>query len=76
MDIATTEHRYFTLVNKSFMREPRVWRSMTTKRSMRAITFSALMLIQVLAPITYAAPSSTPTVAIDTDVDLALLSGI
>ena len=49
---------------------------MTTKRSMRAITFSALMLIQVLAPITYAAPSPTPTVVIDTEVDLALLSGI
>ena len=49
---------------------------MTTKRSMRAITFSALMLIQVLAPITYAAPSSTPTVVIDTDVNLALLGGI
>lgn len=34
------------------------------------------MVIQVLAPITYATPSLTPTAVIDTDVDLALLNGI
>ena len=42
----------------------------------RAIIFSALMLIQVLAPITYAAPSLEAEMAIETEVDLDLLSAI
>ncbi|MAI40227.1 MAG: hypothetical protein CMA09_02885 [Euryarchaeota archaeon] len=49
---------------------------MTTTRRMRAITFSALMLIQVIAPITYAAPSSSPNIEIETDADLDLFSSI
>jgi len=49
---------------------------MTPTHRMRAITFSALMLIQVLAPITYAAPSSEPAIVIETDIDLDLLSTI
>ena len=43
---------------------------------MRAITFSALMLIQVIAPITYAAPSSSPNIEIETNADLDLFSSI
>ena len=49
---------------------------MTQSKSMRAIVFSALMLIQVLAPITYAAPSSTPDIILETKVDLGLLSTV
>jgi len=49
---------------------------MTQSKSMRAIVFSALMLIQVLAPITYAAPSSGPDIVIETELDLDLLSTI
>ena len=49
---------------------------MRKNRIAQAITFSALMLIQILAPITYAAPSLGPDLAIDTDVDLDLLSAI
>ena len=49
---------------------------MTTTLRMRAIIFSALMLIQVIAPITYAVPSSGPDVIIETEVDLDLLSTV
>ena len=49
---------------------------MTPTHRMRAITFSALMLIQVLAPITYAAPSSEPAILIETDIDLELFSQV
>ena len=49
---------------------------MTNTRRVRAVTFSALMLIQVLAPITYAAPSLAPESDVNTDVDLDLLSAI
>ena len=49
---------------------------MKTKRRMRAIAFSALMLIQVLAPITYAASPSGPEVIVETDIDLELLSAV
>ena len=49
---------------------------MTTTPRVRAIIFSALMLIQVLAPITYAAPSLEAEMAIETEVDLDLLSAI
>ena len=49
---------------------------MTNTRRVRAVTFSALMLIQVLAPITYAAPSLAPESEVNTDVDLDLLSSI
>ena len=55
---------------------PRLSRPMTQSRSIRAIAFSALMLIQVLAPIVYAAPSSGPDIAIDTDIDLDLFSSV
>ena len=49
---------------------------MTTTPRVRAIIFSALMLIQVLAPITYAAPPLEAEMAIETEVDLDLLSAI
>jgi len=49
---------------------------MTQPRRIRAILFSVLMLIQVLAPITYAAPSSGPDLVIETNVDLDLFSTI
>jgi len=49
---------------------------MTPTHRMRAITFSALMLIQVLAPITYASPSSEPAISIETDIDLELFSQV
>ncbi len=47
---------------------------MTRTKSMQAIVFSALMLIQVLAPITYAAPSSTPDVMVEADIDYDLFN--
>ena len=40
---------------------------MTTTPRVRAITFSAFMLIQVLAPITYAAPPSEPEISLETE---------
>ena len=49
---------------------------MTPTPSVRAITFAALMLLQVLAPITYAAPSSGPEISLDTEQDLDLLNQI
>jgi hypothetical protein len=49
---------------------------MTQSHRMRAMIFSALMLIQVLAPITYAAPSLDAEMAIETEVDLDLLRAI
>ena len=58
------------------MWEPRLSKPMSQSRSIQAITFSALMLIQVLAPITYAAPSSEPNVIIETHVDVELFTQI
>ena len=49
---------------------------MTQSHSMRAIIFSALMLIQVLAPITYAASPLDTEMVIETEVDLELLNAI
>ena len=43
---------------------------------MRAVIFSALMLLQVMAPITYAAPSLETETYIETEVDLGLLSTV
>lgn len=47
---------------------------MTQAKSMRAVVFSALMLIQVLAPITYAASSTTPDLMVETDIDYDLFN--
>ena len=44
-----------------------------TDRAARALLFSALMLIQVLAPLTTATPSQGPERVIDTDLDPILL---
>ena len=49
---------------------------MTQSRSIQAIAFSALMLIQVLAPITYAAPTLEPDAVIETDIDLELFHSV
>ena len=49
---------------------------MTTTPRMRAIIFSALMLIQVMAPITYAASPLEVEMAIETEVDLDLLDTV
>ena len=58
------------------MWELRLLVHMTPTPSVRAITFAALMLLQVLAPITYAAPSSGPEISLDTEQDLDLLNQI
>jgi len=49
---------------------------MTQNHRMRAMIFSALMLIQVLAPITYADSPLETEIVIETEVDLELLNAI
>ena len=49
---------------------------MPQNHSRHALLFSALMLIQVLAPVTFASPTSTPGISIETDVDLELLNTV
>ena len=51
-------------------------RLMPQNHSRHALLFSALMLIQVLAPVTFASPTSTPGISIETDVDLELLNTV
>ena len=58
------------------MWEPPSVRLMPQNHSRHALLFSALMLIQVLAPVTFASPTSTPGISIETDVDLELLNTV
>ena len=58
------------------MKEPRPVRPMPQNHSRHALLFSALMLIQVLAPITYASAPTGPQVVVETDVDLDLFSTV
>ena len=58
------------------MWEPRSVRLMPQNQRRHALLFSALMLIQVLAPVTFASPTSTPGISIDTDVDLELFNTV
>ena len=51
-------------------------RPMPQNHSRHALLFSALMLIQVLAPITYASAPTGPQVVVETDVDLDLFSTV
>ena len=51
-------------------------RLMPQNQRRHALLFSALMLIQVLAPVTFASPTSTPGINIDTDVDLELFNTV
>lgn len=49
---------------------------MTQHRHRSALLFSALMLIQVLAPVTFIGSAETPSHSVDTTVDLDLLSTV
>jgi hypothetical protein len=49
---------------------------MTQHRRRSALLFSALMLIQVLAPVTFIGSAETPGHSVDTTVDLDLLSTV
>ena len=58
------------------MWEPRPSTPMTQHRSRSALLFSALMLIQVLAPVTFIGLAETPDRSVDSAVDLDLLSTV
>ena len=47
-----------------------------TRRVARALFFSALMLVQLTAPLAAATPTTGPERVLDTDVDLTLLDAL
>lgn len=50
--------------------------TMSKQRQLRATVFSALLLIQIIAPISYASSPDLPEFEMDTDVDLELLASL
>ena len=58
------------------MWEPRLTELMTQNRRRHALMFSALMIIQVLAPITFIGGAESPDVGVESTVDLDLFSTV
>mgnify|MGYP006082891219 FL=1 len=58
------------------MWEPRLTSTMTQNRRRHAVMFSALMIIQVLAPITFIGAAESPDIGVESTVDFDLFSTV